>query len=126
MDDLVAFLTARLGEDEAAAKAASPGPWFQDGTAIRSQPRLYAPSAGPTLVVKHTWPQEAAHILLHDPARVLRDVEARRKILAVYEEALRIQAGFRETSGEETARLALEMAVRALAAVYPDYRKERA
>jgi hypothetical protein len=56
MSDLVEFLTARLDEDEAAARA-----WLPIGN-----------------------PDAAAreHIARHDPARVLREVAAKRAILA--------------------------------------------
>ncbi len=37
------------------------------------------------LVVKHTWPDEADHIVLHDPAAVLRRIAAERKILAEHQ-----------------------------------------
>jgi hypothetical protein len=57
-DDLIAFLNARLDEDEAAAKA-----WLPFGN-----------------------PDAAAreHIARHDPARVLREVQAMRAILAAH------------------------------------------
>ncbi len=82
MADLVAFLNARLDEDETAAKTATNGPWYQDGSEIRGHNRPYAGGGPGLLVVKFTWPQESAHILRHDPARVLREVEAKRAILA--------------------------------------------
>lgn len=81
MAGLVAFITARLDEDQAAAERATPGPWHQDGSAIRGSARPAAPSITDTLVVTHTWAPEAAHIVQHDPARVLRDVAASRDVL---------------------------------------------
>jgi hypothetical protein len=60
------------------------------------------------------------HIARHDPARVLREVAAKRAILAAYQEALRIQDGFKEVSSEEANREALEMVCRNLATVYSD------
>ena len=123
MSDLAAFLLARIGEDEAAARAASEGPWFQDGTAIRGQPRLYAPSAGPTLVVTHTWSTEAAHILRHDPVRVLREAEAKRKIIGEYDE-FRAEVNRPDEhagAGVTTGAKELRFAVRCLAAIYADH-----
>jgi hypothetical protein len=59
MDDLIAFLNARLDEDEAAAKA-----WL--------------PFGNPTA-------EQCEHFARHDPARVLRDVGAKRRIVAWHE-----------------------------------------
>jgi hypothetical protein len=84
MDDLIAFLHARLDEDEKEAATASPGPWHAnpeqdevvavdgetvaDGFALNSQ-QLRA---------------TVRHIVRHDPARVLREVEAKRRILELH------------------------------------------
>ena len=65
MDDLAAFLTARLDEDEARARAALEE-WHDEGT-------------------RHEWEDlpdaSFAHARSFDPARVLREVEAKRAIL---------------------------------------------
>lgn len=82
-DELVAWLRARVDEDEAIAFAtinatdrAKPPRWvYTDDRSIRDTSR------DAILRVKHTWNQEAAHITRHDPARVLRDIEAKRAIL---------------------------------------------
>ena len=68
MTDLLAFLTARLDEDEAAAKAAWGVEWDW---------RYVAQPFGERPSIAHT-----VHIARHDPARVLREVEAKRAILA--------------------------------------------
>lgn len=60
MNDLIAFLNARLDEDEAAARAAAEHPWTRFGAQTAAQ---------------------VDHIARHDPARVLREVEARRAII---------------------------------------------
>lgn len=79
---IVEFLHARLDEDEFDARraflATMPGTenWRSDGHQVWSH---HSP---PTLVVKHTWPHESDHIARHDPARALRDVEAKRAIIA--------------------------------------------
>src|SRR5216683_5454639 len=68
--DLIEFLSARLDEDEAAANAAEAAqrqPW-QDGEWME----------------KH--PADLAHHARHDPARVLREVAAKRAILEFYVE----------------------------------------
>jgi uncharacterized protein YlaI len=64
--ELAAFLKARLDEDERTARAA-----------IRDDPGH--------MFMKHSQPQEIAHIARHDPARVLRDVEAKRRIIDEHE-----------------------------------------
>ena len=76
-DDLAAFLRARLDEDEAAARAAADGPWTSSG------PYVDAPGAGIIMQARHT--EDAAHAARHDPARVLREVEAKRAILAQWQ-----------------------------------------
>lgn len=90
MDDLIAFLNARLDEDEAEAKAAA------------------------NALNRHIEcdPDNAAHIARHDPARVLREVAAKRAIVERYAKAP-------DWAGGEDVRL--------LAAVWsdhPDYRQE--
>lgn len=68
MSDLVAFLGARLAEDEAAAKAAWGVEWDW---------RYVTRPFGERPSIAHT-----VHMARHDPARALRDVEAKRAILA--------------------------------------------
>jgi hypothetical protein len=106
IDDLVVFLRARLDEEEATAKAA-----------IRENP------LGLSLCV-HVPPEVQWHYNRHEPARALREVEAKRAILADYERALNFEAGFND--GDQP-RQVLEMACRYHAATYrdhPDYRPE--
>jgi Family of unknown function (DUF6221) len=134
ISDLIAFVTARLDEDEATAKAAGepggqfsrPGAgfapdWKDEGGAVSS-------SAG-EVVFDEGNPTEAqsAHIARHDPARALREVEAGRKLLTRYAEAREfferpVNAGY--PAGEVTG---LRMAIRCRAAIWdghPDYRPE--
>lgn len=68
MTDLVAFLAARLREDEAAAVAAAQA-------AEGGQWNPTRPSEDLDYIAYRT------HIARHDPARVLREVESKRKIL---------------------------------------------
>jgi hypothetical protein len=73
MDNLVQFLHARYDEDEQAAHAAKGGPWHTDGGSV------YA--THPTdEVVDYT--ESGEHIARHDPARVLAEVDAKRRRLA--------------------------------------------
>ncbi|MDT9688182.1 DUF6221 family protein [Streptomyces sp. P9(2023)] len=65
MDDLIAFLRARLDEDEQTARAASDG-WY-----------LYDPEQAIAFVPV----EDTQHIARHTPARVLAEVDAKRRIL---------------------------------------------
>jgi hypothetical protein len=160
--DLVAFLAARLDEDEAAAREATAGPWEweqeikdpaewgDDGLHLVSKAVTWMDSGGggphPTVVLSG-WGHDAwglnvedgdkAHIARHDPARVLRDVAAKRAILAEYKESLQfpydlpegIADGRDDDERERDAYLIdlLDGVVRHLAAVYsghPGYREE--
>jgi hypothetical protein len=126
MDELIAFWTARLDEEEAAAKAAAAADKYggranwsarfgaivtdeedPDWAVIDLSPVLFDDAAG-------------VHIALHDPARVLREVAAKREILAAY---IKIEAdGFRDNGW-----IVLRFAVETLAAVdsdHADYRSE--
>ena len=83
---LAEFYAARLDEDEAAARAATPGEWA-------------ALDGGVMSVENESWPvsstesarnrEDRVHIARHDPARVLREVEAKRKILETIDHAER-------------------------------------
>lgn len=84
--DLIVFLLAQLALDEAAAKAAQlrfPGPW--DRAVAPDSPLPSAVSLYDSLdesfgVIRGSY--AADHIARHDPARVLREVAAKRAILA--------------------------------------------
>ena len=93
---LAAFLTARIDEDEAAAKA-----WL--------------PFGNPDAPARE-------HIARYDPGRVLREVEANRRILAEFQ----AQDGD-PWSADADYFAGLVFVVKALAGVYsshPDYRQE--
>jgi hypothetical protein len=97
MDDLIAFLRARLMEDEERVRALSephdwrtgPGDdpdWEDESTVYMWPPEFHTPYEED----KH-WrglttysPALAAFIARHDPARVLRGVEAQRRIVERY------------------------------------------
>lgn len=81
MDDLVRWLTACLDEDERIARGAGGLAWFRpedpgDPAAIRD-------SEQDRIVCAEGWPSEGqtVHIAEWDPARVLRETEAKRGIL---------------------------------------------
>jgi hypothetical protein len=125
-DDLVAFLRARLDEDEQGARAVTANGWANIG-----------PHPADSRPV-------AQHIFRHDPARVLREVEAKRRIIDGLEAARdNLQksaanyqawaAGEREPhpgvngSGAESLIPGLTYAMQVLASPYsdhPDYHEE--
>ena len=149
MDDLIAFVAARLDEDEAAAKKAVPGPWrWADwsatfGTLEQERNTLeHSPGSRPfpavaerdretTRVLRLEDPLEidpdqeasADHIARHDPARALRQVEDGRRLLAAYAEAR--EPDPEATPQERALRMAVAEVVRMLvlsrAAVWSDH-----
>jgi Family of unknown function (DUF6221) len=130
---IVEFLTARYDEIEAAARAATPGPWgtnpqFDEGFVTDSDGSYLVYSEGTVDI------PTAAHIALHDPAYVLADIAAKRKIL---EEHVPFRGEYDKITGCETCsyrddweELQVEMpcpTMRLLAlpfADHPDYQGE--
>jgi hypothetical protein len=103
MDDLVQWLGKQLDEDERVAKAATGGPWWYNpgkqwlGPDAFEQYDLakgeeFVGYGGPhpfTGAVCATGPannmqsmKDADHIARHDPARVLREIDAKRALIA--------------------------------------------
>ena len=106
-DPLVAFLNARLDEDEAIAETAGrsgfPAADYDSRWRYEDVDRRLSPvGVGPD-----TFP----HIARHDPARVLREVEAKREILAAY-----VKAGATAPGGPRW--IVLRSAVETLAGAY--------
>jgi len=119
MDDLIAFVKARLDEEEAAAKAAaertgSPDWHLAETGDGRDVVMMGAHEHGCHAVL-------GAHIALHDPARERGEVAAKRRILAEYKGAVAI------TGEDDQYAAGLAMAILSFAAVWsghPDYRDE--
>lgn len=110
MDDLVQFLSDRLNDDEQTARAAGDG-WYG-----------YEPEQQIAFVP----PEDSRHIARHDPARVLRDIEAKRQLLDRYAEVASndIDEPYEYAYGWANG---LGAAVRLLALPYadhPDYRDD--
>lgn len=145
-DELVAFLCAQLDADEAAAKAADEGPWELSWDGQEHQLRAPGskwPIAEWTYAIRtygddvdeeradcNTADQE--HIARHDPARVLREIAAKRAIIDAHNDDgwCCPVCTHEPTSGEDDFRGSYNHpcpTLRHLAAVYadrPDYRKE--
>ncbi|MGW9030388.1 DUF6221 family protein [Streptomyces sp. NPDC055722] len=121
--DLVAFLRARLDEDDRAARAATPGPWTtrnlgrHDGSSIVAdtgkRTRLGLP-VGPVLGAMHgpCGAADGSHAARHDPARVLRQTAILRDRVDLWSKMLGSHAP------------ACLRAVAAIWADHPDYREE--
>jgi hypothetical protein len=133
-DDLIAFVTARLDEDEAIARELAGWPHWHHTPAVTAHGPIILIAAGEddeidVASVERELPEVATHIARHDPARALRQVEDGRRLLAAYAEA-------REPDPEATPReRALRMAVAEVARMlvlsraavwsdHPDYKPE--
>lgn len=137
VSDLVEFLRARIDEDEAKARGAtSPGSWtignveepfFAD---VRYMPADGDPpwaGGAPLWVTSDSCGSpacslaDAEHIARHDPARVLREAEAKRQLIERYEENIKVRPNDEHHVGIAVGLLfALYLAAQAYAD-HPDY-----
>jgi hypothetical protein len=127
-DDIVAFIRARLGQDEQAARAAGAQRWDASGWTFATSPDEVA--TGDERVVVGSVDDDRGdgnlaaveHIARHDPARVLREVEAKRALLAWVQDRLHDAEDF---PADEEYRLkaiqALRIHLPLLAAPYSDH-----
>lgn len=96
--ELVAFVRTCLDDDERVAREADPGPWEVGSTFGARDNRVYVREAGDpgidtigTCIIagqvanKTRFRENAVHIARWDPARVLAEVEAKRRILDDHE-----------------------------------------
>lgn len=118
---LVEFLTARLDEDQQFANRAGGQRWREIDEDGRT-PDVVDGDRSSVIDIEGTGylpRSSAAHIARHDPARVLAEVAAKRRIVAEYEAHVRAVG--------EGLSVPLGRVVRALAVVHaehPDYREE--
>jgi hypothetical protein len=134
-EDLILWLTQRLDEDEQIARATmltttDKGEWTvtTDPHSGDDKPTgvlgtcIYIGMIGSNGDLDD--PAQAIHIAEHDPARVLREVEAKRKILDRWAELIAEVAHWRACGDEDAAPVATEWAYRQvavqLASVYSD------
>lgn len=137
MDDLTAFVTARLDEDEAAAIAAGDGAAESARWRTREHPSdsgIVRDGQGAVVIYDEGVPsdEDAAHIARHDPDRALRDVAAKRAIVARHKPLSGVGGMYCAWCSDDTDTASLNWRwpcpdIRDLAAVYsghPDYRQE--
>lgn len=102
------FLLARIAEDETVAAAARERtknePWWVDGPAVNSG-KFWVYATGEKFVE----PMVADHIARHDPARVLAECEAKRRIIE------------REMNSQTPMTYRRSFVLRDLASVYRDH-----
>jgi hypothetical protein len=87
VNDPVQFLNARLDEAEKRAQAAPPGPWAVEasGSITDAHGKTIVPSIGGAVEGRVSrWPEPpaAAFIIANDPARTLREIDAKRQLIA--------------------------------------------
>jgi hypothetical protein len=108
MDDLVTWLRAQIDEDERIARPLAERPW--------------------TWLPDEVMRDMSEHIVRHDPARVLREIEAKRRILdVVLPKVAELQGACDDEWGARLEPDGDDMLLRTLALPYADragYREE--
>ncbi|MGW4603753.1 DUF6221 family protein [Streptomyces sp. NPDC004532] len=85
MDDLVQWLGKQLDEDAALAEAASPGPWHANAESDEVLAVDGITVADGFALSGRQLRATTEHIARHDPARVLRETDAKRQIIAEHD-----------------------------------------
>lgn len=127
MDPMMAFLRARLAEEQSSAEAASPGPWrvSAEGDEVLAVDGITV--ADGFALSGRQLRATTAHIARHDPARVLAEVEATRQTIVMYEAATDVVRNPPNLEARQAARveqfvLTEVLRLRALAYTdHPDY-----
>ncbi len=112
MDELVEWLRAQLDEDERIARSATPGPWVANKHEYGAE--VYTES-GEGVALDHDaggvgW-GDADFIAANDPARVLREIDAKRRIIGRINSHSAVM-GWDEVHGDLLRSLALPYADR--------------
>ncbi|WP_037683058.1 DUF6221 family protein [Streptomyces griseus] len=85
VEDLANWLRAQLDEDERIARTATLGPWVQSGIGDYGWTVDFGrPGAGVETADTEQGLADADFIAAHNPARVLREIDAKRQILALH------------------------------------------
>ena len=125
MDELVRWLGEQLDKDERIAQGADPGPWKNNSLGRHDQSVIKLGPPTSTSLIQFDGSRAAAngtHVARHDPARVLRDIEAKREVVRLAERA----HDYHETFMNGFAA-ALEGTLRLFALAYadrPGYRRD--
>jgi hypothetical protein len=99
MGDLVGWLRAQLDEDEQAARGCGGSEW-------REHPSNWVSTTSSDRIALVVHDGDRGHITRHDPARVLREIDTKRRLLDLHQEKLEqgygsdhcAECGFGETS----------------------------
>lgn len=105
MDDLLRWLGEQLDEDERIARAADADLSNLTGCVEIEYPEIKA---------------DEKHALRHSPARVLREIDAKRQLLARYERAMENRRAHPDDLASAGALLALHGVVKLIALPYED------
>ncbi|WP_329472709.1 DUF6221 family protein [Streptomyces sp. NBC_01723] len=119
MSDLVQWLREQLDEDERIAREAPPGPWYIGGAVDPTKPCQVNTFPDLRLVADGLNWLVAEHIAVHNPARVLREIDAKRQVIARYEQAHQLWEGG-AGNGADAMRAGLLYCLQAHASVYAD------
>lgn len=132
-EDLTQWLRAQLDEDERIARAATLGPWVQSGIGDYGWTVDFGrPGAGVETADTEQGLADADFIAAHNPARALREIDAKRRMLDEFTQAGSVpDTPERRTSphwkGDFGYLQGLARAVHLLASAYadrPGYREE--
>lgn len=115
MIDIVKFLRARLDEDEAGALSAS-----RNGGRWISQEEHVETVEG-CLIADFELKSDSSHCSEHDPARVLREVAAKRAMIEPFDQAVRKHEWLHDPWHRAIWTLHLRNAIYPLATVYSDH-----
>lgn len=132
VEELIAFLRARLDEEEAAAEAVLSAAKLFSGAPQRSTPLGHQVFDGSGIVVTHdrtvVLPSDvAAHIAIHDPGSAIAEAKAWRRILLEYSIPPGTDAVYGGTERETGFRIALRFTLKCKYLTYdrhPGYREE--
>ena len=119
MDDLVQWLGEQLDEDERIAREAPHGPWLISNTVDPTKPCEVRTFPDLRLVADGLSWLAAEHIVRHDPARVLREIDAKRQIVQLLAETTEAGESYKGPDYYEGVD-ACEKTLRLLALPYAD------